>query len=854
MTVESDPDPAPTTPAERDAVVALPSETTLRFVLLVGALVASILVVAESAYYTVRADHVRTSIANCELETAELADPEIKSDAVADCRRHDERQRVLWTLATLGVAVGVAAVGVAAFPVLRRSRRRLRAVPLGLGMQSAIAEQWSLVGVSTIPEVVWDPRRVGGAAEVWWRPGRYEVELSPGLISAVRRRTPQALTVLRHEGAHLRNRDVALGSIANGALLAFALAAVAPFLVVLFWFDGPRSTIITALLRLGVVGVVIVVARAATLRSRELDADARAATVAEVDVASGRDSDERTTIWRSMVAHHPPSDRRQRHIDEPLRLLDVRVLDGLIAGFVTFVYYPTIARLVDSWFTGTGHLLDAQVWIAALFAIPLGVWLGLVAVRLSAARVRGGPARSGVAVGVGLAAGAVCGLLLLDEPLYQAIDWINGGTVEVLTLALLALALVGLSTWSVAVAANCLSASRTSSRRTYAAVAALCCLGVTAVAAKLCETWRNTRVAGAVRAPGEGLVFTTLEHLWLVGTSGWFAILAVAIAALPLIVGWFLRRDARAGDQNDDQITTRPDWLQIGTVVIAGATTGMLAFVGYLLFERRFGVITTEVERSFNSTGLRFVLVAEYGIVVVSVVGGAVVALLARGRFVLCALLAVATAAVVASTAVVIRFVRQGDELTLNLVATTAGQILPLAIVGGIACASAYAAIGGRLGERTGFVVLGSVAMAAMSLVVFAYGGAASAASHLPARRETMGAYREWWTANSDIVLLPLSACIPGDDAPDPRDFGEEIRVALDDAQAAVRTYRPQSPTVESFHRKIADSVESCVDAVQRTGSTDEQRTAVEDHLTRWNNEVSTFTGDEFNPIREAFD
>lgn len=850
--VESEPEPAtsPSPPTAHEAVVALPSETTIRFLLLVGALVASILVVAESAYYTVRADHVQASIVRCELETAELADPEVRSDAVADCRRHDERERVLWTVATLAVAGVVAVAGVAAFPVVRRSRRRLGAVPPALGMQPAIAEQWSLVGVSTVPEVVWDPRRVGGAAEVWWRPGRYEVELSPGLISAVRKKTPQALTVLRHEGAHLRNRDVALGSIANGALLAFALAAVVPFLVVLFWFDGPRSTIVTALLRLTVVGVVIVIARAATLRSRELDADARAATVADVDLAAGQHSDERTTMWHSLVAHHPSPVRRQRCIDEPLRLLDVRVLDGFIAGFVTFVYYPTIARLVNSWFTGTGHLLDAQVWTAALFAIPLGVWLGLVGVRLSAARVHGGPARLGVAVGVGLAAGAVCGLLLMDEPLYQQVDWISGGTVEVLTLVLLALALVGLSAWSVAVAANCLS-PRTSSRRTYAAVVALCCLGVAAVVSKMCETWRNTRIAGAVRAPGEGLVFTTLEHLWLVGTSGWFAILAVAIATLPLVVGSFVRRGA---DPSDDGVTTRSDWMQIGMVVIAGATTGGVAFVGYLLFERRLGVITTEVERSIDSTGLRLVLVAEYGIVLVGMIGGVVVALLARGRSVVYALLAVATAAVVASTAVVVRFVRQGDELTLNLVAATAGQIIPLAVVAGIACASAYAAIGGRVADRTGFVAVGSLAIAAVSLPVFAYGGAASAAAHLSAFRETVGPYREWWRANSDVVISPLSICIPGDDVPDPRDFGEKIRVALDDAQAAISSYHPQSSTVENFHRTIAGAIESCVDAVQRTGSNDEQLTAVADHLIGWNNDVSTFTGDEFNPIREALD
>jgi hypothetical protein len=105
-------------------------------------------------------------------------------------------------------------------------------------------------------------------------PGRYRIALPRAV--AVRWRDASLFDPLvRHELAHVAHRDVALAWLARSVWYALAPLLAAPLLIIPV--SGDRSLLPDYLWRAALLAVVVQLVSSALLRSREHDADLRAA-------------------------------------------------------------------------------------------------------------------------------------------------------------------------------------------------------------------------------------------------------------------------------------------------------------------------------------------------------------------------------------------------------------------------------------------------------------------------------------------------------------------------------------------------------------------------------------------------
>lgn len=789
-------------------VFAVPPETSLRFLLVIGVLFASVVVSAESLYYSARAEYINDVMRDCERAASQVADPLTMSvghnDLVNGCRAPHERERVVWTAAALGVSAVAAGAALLVRPWLRRRRRRLIPIPKELGLDTVLEGEAVALGIHTQPLTVWDPLRRGGAAEVWWQPRRNVLELSPGLAAELRHETPRSRGLIRHELAHIRNRDVLLGALTDGAAVAYLLAAVLPLAVVmLFWFDGPVTTTLTALARLGVLGLVLVLARASTLRSRELDADGRAAEgpgAIDQGTLEILDGDGVQARAGGPFDHHPSNARRRIVLADPVQMLQVGVFDGFVAGFATFVLLPTVVRLTGAWLTGQTSGLGMPFWVAAAFALPIGIWLGLAGTRLAWAVNFDGQSRPGLRLGVGVGLGAIAGLLLLDEPLYQPIGWLDASAVETCVLIALALAALGLSAWTVAMVGMTNSARQDEKvRRGLIPVLLIACLASVMVIGKLGETWYSARFSSElITDPGQGALFGAFRMLWVTATSGYFASFAAAVVVSPLVV----RR----------LIVRTPTGLQergTGLALAVGLFAGFAASLVFVVYDWRVSELTTNEELSVTSISMRYLLVAEILIIIMGALAALVVAAFVGRRGVVLGTLAMVTAGAVGSVGVMVQLVRRGSKFDRELIANVAAQIVPLAAIGGIVLAGALAlAVSqGHQDRRTIWVVglvLFGIAVPALGL-----GGAAYALQTVPARREAIAEYDPWLSEHRAIAIDPLLACAPVDLGGDPVALAAQPEL-LSRARNDVDSYRPRTALLRDAQDHLIRAFELC--------------------------------------------
>ena len=129
-------------------------------------------------------------------------------------------------------------------------------------------------GLARTPALAWSPLDSAPTGLAYGHAGRYTVALTGGLV--IRHATdPEAFrAVVRHELAHIRNRDVDLTYFAVSLWHAFLLGAVLPFVLTLL-DEGP-STILRVSWRLLALAALVYLTRNAVLRSREVYADVRA--------------------------------------------------------------------------------------------------------------------------------------------------------------------------------------------------------------------------------------------------------------------------------------------------------------------------------------------------------------------------------------------------------------------------------------------------------------------------------------------------------------------------------------------------------------------------------------------------
>ncbi|WP_431977372.1 DUF6636 domain-containing protein [Micromonospora haikouensis] len=442
---------------------------------------------------------------------AATASPQRVTDGYLACNSAVDVRRA-------GVGLGAAAlVATAMFVGYRRHPRRLirrqGLRPLDPVVYPVAAQEIArLVDEARLtrpPRFVVNPYRTGPGGRAFGCHPHYHVRLNRGLLHDTSDEGLLALrAVVRHELAHLRNRDVDRTVLALLSGWAFVLVVAVPLLA----FVAVRTP---ALLwpvgwRLGVAVALLWLVRAAVIRAREHHADVRASVAGpdrtdppfhppafpEREPPAGGPLGPARRAWWRLLRLHPTNGDRADVVRRPEALLRAGVVEALAAGVTVGVSLPYLSTITTNLLGGDRlhGLLLASALLGALTVTVVGTGLWRQAL---VSLVTGTPLPTGVRPGLALAAG-IAGGELVAAPLSDDATWpsiLRQFPVQgVLALVLLALGCLLFARWSVASAAAWLPSA--AGRTLTPAVRAGQALAALAFGAGLTAWSTGTSVAG----------------------------------------------------------------------------------------------------------------------------------------------------------------------------------------------------------------------------------------------------------------------------------------------------------------------------------------------------------------------
>lgn len=422
---------------------ALPAGTTLRFLVLAVAMVVATVAMLSSILRPLPYQDVASV---CQFAAGydpggklidELVRDQAQEDAVRACVEKAEEVPRWYGPAGTG-AVLLAAGGLyLLIPRRKRSRPGVEALHTGDPQGEVRAEVVALAeraGVRSLPDLVVDLSALDPGAVVYGRAGRRTLCLNNGLLHTRRVNTARFEAVVLHELAHIRNRDVDIAYAVTALWRVFLALVVVPYTLLIggslvaaqffgvFWgadevfWPASRPATVKAIGVAAFLFLLVVLARADTLRHRELYADRGAVALGADPAVWQAQSEGRTqgrsalravaALWRS----HPSWSERWRSLHNPAGLFALTDVPLFLLGVVTLVTGNSLSAVWDrgvaAWVVGAlaACVVTVAVWRAALYAA-----------HSQAASPRG--IRAGLALGFGL----VCGELLSGPT--AAPDW-----------------------------------------------------------------------------------------------------------------------------------------------------------------------------------------------------------------------------------------------------------------------------------------------------------------------------------------------------------------------------------------------------------------------------------------------
>jgi Zn-dependent protease with chaperone function len=428
---------------------ALPTDTSVRFLLLIAAVIAASLYLYEALWVVLRGEAFLDPALDCGTGHPGAADPTVLLGPQGECRSGTDPEQATFAVAGT-VLVLLAAYGVyRLLPLLRTRRSRLvqldqdDAAALHQDVRQAAAE----AGLGQAPEVLVDAANPAVQAFAYGTTRHPRLGLTGGLVVLQVVDPPAFRAVLRHEIAHLANRDVPWTYYTVATWWSFVALALVPVLAVFVVSD------IRYVLRLGwrtlLLAVLVLLVRNAVLRAREVYADARAA-----EWGAGPDLDRvlrmqpaprgRRHLWLRL---HPPADARRRLLADPDRLFGVDAATALAAGLAAGTAYPTVRAVADLALPTAVASVGAALLVAPLLAavVTAGAWRAELR-----SVVRGvpvpvtGPLTLGT--GIGLAAGPLLSFQAAAGGLVVGVAGVRG----YLVWAVVTLFSTGLVAWYVA--------------------------------------------------------------------------------------------------------------------------------------------------------------------------------------------------------------------------------------------------------------------------------------------------------------------------------------------------------------------------------------------------------------------
>ena len=398
----------------RPNVLAHPSPTTGRFLLLIAAMLSTGLLVGTLVHNGVLGTSWSESARAC-LAQADDAVPDktdvpaqiAHNEVLSTCLAPAERIRAWFDVAGALLIALLGVVVLLATPAYIRRREKLREAGARLdGARERIRELAAEVGLARPPRLL-----LGRAGQrdafVFGLPGRYYLVLPTALVVRWRSRA-YFDPVVRHELAHLKRHDVPLAWLASAVWVAAVPVILLPVITSLLRWEF--SILPPYLWRVALFMVVIWLIRRQALRSREHDADLHAARQAGDWRALCAVLETATTQakgwWRRFISNHPTVAQRVAVLTDPGRLRGVSVVDALAGGFLTALLLPALSGTLQILLTKTPaysyipQIVALIVGPIAGLAVGVGLWRQAMIDQVTGERVWPGPAVAGFVAGL----------------------------------------------------------------------------------------------------------------------------------------------------------------------------------------------------------------------------------------------------------------------------------------------------------------------------------------------------------------------------------------------------------------------------------------------------------------------
>jgi Zn-dependent protease with chaperone function len=369
-----------------------PSDTTFRFALLLVAVLGANLYVWNWLWIALGSDQSEvvleyrgcTDQHQAALSSAFDVDSfTAANDAFSACIREVHLPLAWWMLGGTGLLIAVAAAIMLILPHWIVRRRRLR--PLTREEAPAVMDDLAaLAREAELPEEprwLWNPLDPSPTGLAFGRPGSHAVALMGGLVTRQIADPPAFRSVVRHELAHLRNRDVDLTYATVSLWYAFLLAGVLPFAIVVA--DEGASTVLALGWRLLALAGLVYLTRNAVLRAREVYADVRASVPDGPQGALRRIlaglPKRHASPWGRLRSVHPDPTTRLAAVNDTRRLFPLGLLVAFGAGVAATIAYESLVTFIGIFVDDplTMRLLAAVAFAPlAMGVVGVGVWRG----------------------------------------------------------------------------------------------------------------------------------------------------------------------------------------------------------------------------------------------------------------------------------------------------------------------------------------------------------------------------------------------------------------------------------------------------------------------------------------------
>jgi Zn-dependent protease with chaperone function len=381
----------------RPNVLAHPSPTTGRFVLLIVMVVGGIgLLAGDLVHTSIRYRPFLNALRGCLDSTPDLF-------GLRGCMDAEYRMTAWFQLGGAATMAILSLVLLAMTPGWIQRRRGLKPATVAEA-QGRVAQLAGEVGLRRAPRLFAGPAGQRDAF-VFGLPGRYRLVLPKALL--VRWRDQNLFDpVVRHELAHLQRHDVPLAWLAATVWIAAIPMLCLPMLLSALRLDF--GLLPGLLLRGGLLLGVVWLVRRQVLRSREHDADLVASRNSSgwhplwtvLQTSTGRPAG----ALRQLIANHPTAAHRMAVLADPARLPNVSFVDGLVAALLAGTLAPVVNNLIDNIHSSTWNFLWSGLIVGPVLGVAVGAGLWRQAL---VDHVNGEAKWPG-----GVVAGVVCGLIL----------------------------------------------------------------------------------------------------------------------------------------------------------------------------------------------------------------------------------------------------------------------------------------------------------------------------------------------------------------------------------------------------------------------------------------------------------